>query len=106
MTPRDAPGPEESNALSFREQVILAHIADELTEADPGLSQRLNGRGSAKAQVPVSAKQVGLLAITHLVLLGAAAALPESWWAVRALLIALLVVPWIPFFAGARHPRM
>ncbi|MGI9003747.1 MAG: hypothetical protein ACR2GH_19210 [Pseudonocardia sp.] len=44
------------------------------------------------------------MAFAPLVLTAAAAVLPAAWWAVRALLVVLLVVPWMPLFVSARNP--
>lgn len=88
----------------MREQAVLARIADDLTAADPDLPLRMNRRSSTEARAPVTARQVALLAFAPLALIAVAAALPESWWTVRVLLIALLVVPWMPLVIGARHP--
>lgn len=79
--------------MSCSEHVVLARIADELSETDPDFIGRMTCPGSTGARAAVSARQVTLLAVIPLIVVPLAVLLPTSWWMVTTLLLAALLLP-------------
>ena len=91
----DPPG-RDPRGLSSREEAILARIESDLVDGDPALARLATSHPPVLAPwLPVSARDLGLLVVILLILVGATALLPAAvMWVALPGLTVLLVVPW------------
>lgn len=92
----EPPGPRDPRRLSSREEAVLARIERDLVDDDPNLARLATGRLSwTGLRSPVSARDLALLVVILLVLVGAAVLLPlTARWTVLPIVTVLLVAPW------------
>lgn len=92
----EPPGPRDPRRLSSREEAILARIESDLVDDDPDLSRLASASPSMlPVALPVAAREIGLLVVVLLILVGAAVLVPPALHlSVLPALTVLLVVPW------------
>lgn len=92
----DPPGARGPRRLSSHEEAVLARIEDDLVADDPILARLAADRPPVLGLTsPVTVRDLGLLVVILLVLVGAAMLLPPALtWTVLPALTVLLVVPW------------
>ncbi len=95
MTVSGSPGPRDPRRLSSDEEAVLARIEDDLVGDDPTLARLATSRPPVLGLTsPVSARDLGLLVVVLLILVGAATLLPPApTWVLPALTV-LLVATW------------
>ncbi len=96
MTVSGIPDPRDPRRLSSHEEAVLARIEDDLVGEDPALARLATSDPPVLGLTsPVSARDLGLLVVILLVLVGAATLLPPTLtWVVLPLLTVLLVALW------------
>jgi hypothetical protein len=92
----DPPGRRGPRRLSSHEEAVLARIEDDLVGDDPDLVRLASSRPPVLGLTSlVSARDLALLVVILLVLVGVATLLPPALtWLVLPGLTVLLVVPW------------
>lgn len=92
----EPPGPRDPRRLSSREEAILARIESALVDDDPALTRLAAATPSVlPVTSPVGPREIGLLAVVLLILVGAAVLAPPALHLVALpVLTVLLVVPW------------
>lgn len=92
----EPPGPRDPRRLSSREEAVLARIERDLVDGDPDLVRLAADRPSRTVlRPPVALRDLALLVVILLVIVGAAVLLPPAVrWTVLPIVTVLLVVPW------------
>ena len=105
MPPPSAPGPDESRALSAREQAILAGIEHDLDASSPALAREMASPMTQTPPMPAGVVEAGFLIGSLFLVLAVAGLVPAVVWALLAVIGAMVVVPWVMLRAFEKFER-
>jgi Protein of unknown function (DUF3040) len=105
MPQPSAPGPDESRALSAREQAILAGIERDLVASSPALAREMARLMTPTPPMPAGIVEAGFVVLSLFLVLAVAGLVPGAVWALLAVIGAMVVVPWMMLRAFERFER-
>lgn len=105
MPQPSAPGPDESRALSAREQAILAGIERDLVASSPALAREMAHLTTPTPPVPAGVVEAGFMVLSLFLVLAVAGLVPGVVWALLAVIGAMVVVPWMMLRTFERFER-
>jgi hypothetical protein len=105
MPQPSAPGPDESRALSAREQAILAGIERDLVASSPALAREMTRLITHTPPVPAGVVEAGFVVISLFLVLAVSGLVPGTVWAVLAVIGTMVVVPWMMLRTFERFER-
>jgi hypothetical protein len=105
MRQPSAPGPDESRALSAREQAILAGIERDLVASSPALAREMARLMPHTPPVPAGVVEARFLVLSLFLVLAMSGLVPGVVWTLLAVIGAMMVVPWMMLRTFERFER-